>query len=62
MKKTLSADQYTAIQWLAQPKHGGKTREEIAQIANVSRQTLWKWEKDPTFDRELRGGNATTQS
>jgi transcriptional regulator with XRE-family HTH domain len=54
MRKTLTPDQYIAIQWLAQPKHGGKTREEIANLANVTRQTLYKWERSPDFDRELK--------
>jgi hypothetical protein len=54
MAKTLSADQYVAIEWLSQPNRGGKTYEEIAQICGVHFNTLGNWRKDAFFDRELK--------
>ncbi|MFB6362489.1 phBC6A51 family helix-turn-helix protein [Paenibacillus elgii] len=50
----LKPEQYTAIEWLSQIKHGGKTKEEIAQLCGVSRQTLHRWERDDEFQDELR--------
>jgi hypothetical protein len=54
MAKSLSADQYVAIEWLSQPNRGGKTYEEIAQICGVHFNTLGNWRKDASFDRELK--------
>lgn len=50
----LTADQYVAIEWLAKPKKGGKTYEEIAAICNVTSRTLENWRKKPEFDAEFR--------
>lgn len=50
----LKPEQYIAIEYLAQPGHGGLTQEEIAQKCGVSRMTLYKWRKDPKFQDELR--------
>ncbi|MEW9697960.1 phBC6A51 family helix-turn-helix protein [Paenibacillus sp. SI8] len=54
MSKTLSTEQYIAISWLAQPKKGGKTYEEIAEICAIHPNTLANWRKEPTFERELK--------
>lgn len=50
----LSPDQYVAIEWLSQPRKGGKTYEEIAAICGVHFNTLGNWRKDKTFDTELK--------
>lgn len=50
----LTADQLVAIDWLAKPKKGGKTYEEIAAICNVTSRTLENWRKKPEFDAEFR--------
>lgn len=54
MAKTLSADQYVAIEWLSLPRKGGKTYEEIATICGVTARTLENWRKDATFDTEFK--------
>lgn len=54
MSKQLTADQYVAIEWLAQPNKGGKTYAEIAEICNVTARTLENWRKSDVFDRELK--------
>lgn len=54
MAKTLTQEQYDAISWLAQPKRGGKTYEEIAAIVGVHRATLFEWKKNATFEAELK--------
>lgn len=51
---TLKAEQWVAIEWLAQVKNGGKSLEEIAQLCGVSRVQLWKWRRDDEFQRELK--------
>lgn len=50
----LKPEQYTAIEWLVQPKHGGKTLEEIAELCGVSRQTLHTWRRSEAFQDELK--------
>ncbi|MFD0588656.1 phBC6A51 family helix-turn-helix protein [Paenibacillus sp. GCM10027627] len=50
----LKQEQYTAIEWLVQPKHGGKTLEEIAELCGVSRMTLHNWRRSDDFQAELR--------
>lgn len=50
----LTAEQYVAIEWLSQPKKGGKTFEEIAEICGVHPNTIGNWRKDKTFDTELK--------
>ncbi|NYV67575.1 helix-turn-helix domain-containing protein [Bacillus sp. Gen3] len=52
--KKLNAEHYLAIKWLAQPKFGGKTLGEIAQICEVTERTLYNWRQDPLFERELK--------
>ncbi|WP_151737232.1 phBC6A51 family helix-turn-helix protein [Paenibacillus tengchongensis] len=52
--KRLEAHHLIALQWLALPKRGGKTMAEIAEQAQVSRQAVYDWIKDPLFERELK--------
>lgn len=52
--KSLSAEHLIAIQWLALPKRGGKTIEEIAELCGVHRATIFEWKKDPLFESELK--------
>ncbi|MFD2702775.1 phBC6A51 family helix-turn-helix protein [Paenibacillus shunpengii] len=52
--KRLEAHHMIAIQYLALPKRGGKTMEEIGTEAGVSRQAIYDWLKDPLFERELK--------
>ena len=52
--KRLNAEHLIAIQYLSLPKKGGKTDEEIAQLAGVSRQSIHNWKNDPLFERELK--------
>jgi len=54
MANTLSAQQLIAIDWLAQPKKGGKTYEEIAVLCGVTARTLENWRKNAMFDAEFR--------
>ncbi|WNF06380.1 phBC6A51 family helix-turn-helix protein [Brevibacillus borstelensis] len=49
----LTPEQYTAIQYLAQPDNGGKTVTEIAQECGVSVSTLYAWRRKPDFQREI---------
>lgn len=51
--KRLNTEHYIAIKWLAMPKRGGLTMEEVAKECGVARSTLYEWKKDPLFDREL---------
>lgn len=62
MAKTLNADQYVAIEWLSQPKRGGKTYEEIAEICGVHPNTIANWRKDRAFDTELKRAIVRTNS
>jgi predicted DNA-binding protein YlxM (UPF0122 family) len=50
----LNAEHYIAVQHLSLPKKGCKTDEEIAELAGVSRQSIYNWRKDPLFERELK--------
>lgn len=54
MAKQLTAEQFIAIEWLAKPRKGGKTYEEIATICGVTARTLENWRKDATFDAEFK--------
>lgn len=51
---SLTTEQYTAIEWLSKPKRGGKTYEQIAEICEVHRSTLFEWKKNATFEAELK--------
>lgn len=50
----LTTEQLVAIGYLAQPKRGGKTYEEIAEICGVHRSTIFDWKKKPEFEAELK--------
>jgi len=52
--KRIETHHAIAIKYLALPKRGGKTMEEIATEAGVSRRAVYDWLKDPLFDRELK--------
>ncbi|MEK5396013.1 phBC6A51 family helix-turn-helix protein [Paenibacillus sp. FSL K6-2859] len=54
MARQLTQEQYDAIAWMAQPKRGGKTYEEIAEIIGVHRSTLFEWKKNTAFEAELK--------
>ncbi|PEL06727.1 phBC6A51 family helix-turn-helix protein [Bacillus sp. AFS017336] len=54
MAKYIKTEQYIAIQYLAQPKNGGLTIEEIAKKCGVSRATVFNWRKQPLFEKELK--------
>lgn len=49
----LSEKQIAAIEYLALPKLGGKTYEQIAEEVGVSDRTLRNWRNDDTFVAEL---------
>lgn len=52
--KRLNNEHLIAIEWLAKPNKGGKTYKEIAQLCNVHEQSIYKWRKDPLFERTLK--------
>lgn len=52
--KRLNTEHLIAISYLAQPRKGGKTFEEIATECGISRRTLQEWRKDPLFESELK--------
>lgn len=54
MAKLLNEKQYAAIAILAQPNRGGLKYDEVAERVGVSRQTLYEWRKDDTFNDELK--------
>ncbi|TYS60484.1 hypothetical protein FZC76_21680 [Sutcliffiella horikoshii] len=52
--KSLRTEQLIAINYIALPKRGGLTMQQIADECKVSRQTLYEWMKDPLFESELK--------
>lgn len=50
----LKAEQLDAIHYLAQPKNGGKTLDEIATECGITPRTLYNWRREPVFERELK--------
>lgn len=52
-KRRLTEKQIAAIEYLALPKRGGLTYEEIAEKVGVARSTLSEWRKNDTFNSEL---------
>lgn len=50
----LETEHYIAIHYLALPKRGGLTMQELADKCGVSRQTLYRWQDDPVFAAELK--------
>ncbi|MDP4550869.1 phBC6A51 family helix-turn-helix protein [Alkalihalobacillus macyae] len=55
LKHELTADQWTAISYLAQPNRGGKELQEIADEIGIHRNTLTNWRKKPDFQAALKG-------
>jgi hypothetical protein len=53
-KKLLRPEQYVAIEWLAQPKYGGKSLGDIAELCNIDPKTLYNWRRDDAFQAELK--------
>src|SRR5699024_10820672 len=53
MAKKLSEKQVAAIEYLALPKRGGLTYQQIADELDVSRRTLDRWRNDDTFMNAL---------
>lgn len=49
----LNEKQIAAIEYLAQPKRGGLTYEQIAEKVGIARSTLQEWRKDPKFNDAL---------
>jgi transposase-like protein len=52
--KNLKPEQIEAIKYLAQPKQGGLTHEQIAEKVGVSRQTLFNWRQSVHFTDEIK--------
>ncbi|WP_046214803.1 phBC6A51 family helix-turn-helix protein [Paenibacillus wulumuqiensis] len=52
--RALTTEMYIAIKWMALPKRGGKTYEELAELVGVHRATLFEWKKNPVFEAELK--------
>jgi transcriptional regulator with XRE-family HTH domain len=50
----LKPEQIQAIKYLAQPKQGGLTHEQIAEKVGVSRQTLYNWRRGIEFNDEIK--------
>lgn len=50
----LTQEQYDAISYMARPKKGGLTYDEIAEKVGVHRATLFEWKKNPQFEAELK--------
>ncbi|MEK3887267.1 phBC6A51 family helix-turn-helix protein [Bacillus sp. FSL K6-3431] len=53
-KRRLSELQVAAIEYLALPKRGGLTYEEVAEKVGVSSVTLRAWRKEDVFNDELK--------
>ncbi|RVT62790.1 phBC6A51 family helix-turn-helix protein [Niallia taxi] len=54
MVKKLSELQISAIQYLALPKRGGLTYEQVAAELGITDKTLRAWRKDDAFNEELK--------
>lgn len=54
MAKKLSELQIAAIEFLALPKRGGLTYEQIAEKVGVTDRTLRDWRKEDAFNEELK--------
>lgn len=52
--KRLEAHHLIAIGYLALPRRGGKTMEQIAKECQVDRTTIYNWLKEPLFEKELK--------
>lgn len=53
-KKRLNEKQLAAIEYLALPKRGGMTYQQIAEAIGVHRDTLLRWRNDDDFNEELK--------
>lgn len=51
MKSIFDEDQLKAIDLLAQ---GGKTYKEVAELCNITAETLRQWRKNPDFQENVR--------
>jgi predicted DNA-binding protein YlxM (UPF0122 family) len=58
----LGTEHYIAINYLALPKRGGKTMQEIADECSVSRQALYKWLDDAMFKLVLQMNDMLTDA
>jgi Helix-turn-helix of insertion element transposase len=54
MAKKLSEKQLAAVHYLAQPKLGGLTHDQIAAEVGVDRATIFRWKQDDTFTEEVK--------
>jgi transposase-like protein len=52
--KQLKPEQLEAVKYLAQPKQGGLTHEQIAEKVGISRQTLYNWRRGIEFNDEIK--------
>jgi hypothetical protein len=52
--KRLEAEHLLAIKYLALPKRGGLTFQQIADECGVHLNSIGNWRKDPLFERELK--------
>lgn len=50
MTKRLNEKQIAAIEFLALPKRGGLTYDEVAERVGIARSTLQEWRKDDDFN------------
>lgn len=53
-RKSLTTEQSIVLNYLALPKQGGLTTQEIANIAGVHVRTIFKWKNNPLFSAELK--------
>jgi hypothetical protein len=52
--KRLEAEHLLAIKYLALPKRGGLTFQQVADECGVHLNSIGNWRKDPLFERELK--------
>ena len=50
----INEKQLAAIEYLALPKRGGMTYEEIGEAVGVSSRTLQRWRQNPEFNEALK--------
>lgn len=50
----LNEKQLAALEYLALPKRGGMTYEQIAEAIGTSSRTLQRWRNNPEFNAELK--------
>ncbi|KKO54503.1 phBC6A51 family helix-turn-helix protein [Paenibacillus sp. DMB20] len=54
MARSLTQEQYDAIAYMALPKKGGLTYDQLAEKIGVHRATIFEWKKNPAFEAELK--------